>query len=79
MKVKIKTKEIRITLYFPTSLVLNYFGVSIGLYMAKKYVSIADVEKSEIVKQLKQCKKQYKKLTLVEVRTSEGEEVEVTL
>lgn len=79
MKIKIKTEGFRMTLLFPTSLVLSNFGISIILQIAGKYIAVPKENKKTILKEVKQWRKQWKGLSLVEVQTSRGEEILIKL
>ena len=79
MKIKVKTKDIRIHFFLPNILVFNHFSLSIILYFIKKY-NILDVKnKSIFIKEMKQWKKRYKGLSLVDIQTSDEEEIVITL
>lgn len=79
MKIKIRTKDFRMQLYFPTSLILSRLGVSIALRATQNYIRLTEEQKEVLVKGLRRCRKQYKGLTLVDVQTASGEEILVTL
>lgn len=85
MKVKINTKNTKINLWVPTSLILNNFSFSIVIYIlknhniARNYIKLSKEKKKDILKLLKKYRKQYKGLTLVEVKTKEGENILITL
>ncbi len=85
MKVKINTKDTKINIYIPTFLVLNNFSFSILMYVLsnqsieKKYIKCLEDQKEKILKLMKMCRKQYKGLTIVDIKTSEGEKILITL
>lgn len=85
MKVKINTKDTKINIYIPTFLVLNNFSFSILMYVlsnqsiSKEYIKCLEDQKEKILKLMKMCRKQYKGLTIVDIKTSEGEKILITL
>ena len=85
MKVKINTKDTKINICIPTFLVLNNFSFSILMYVLsnqsieKKYIKCLEDQKEKILKLMKMCRKQYKGLTIVDIKTSEGEKILITL
>ncbi|MBC8570690.1 hypothetical protein [Zongyangia hominis] len=79
MKIKIHTEEMRATFYLPTSLVLSRLGLSIGLYVGRNYVSVPDEKKAGLLLQLRTLRRRHRGLCLVDIHTSEGEEIVVTL
>lgn len=79
MLVKIHTKEFKGTFYLPNTLLFNRLGLSIALMASQKYVKVSETGKEALLAQLKRYRKQFKGLTLVEVKTSEGEEILVKL
>lgn len=79
MRVKIRTNGFRMTFYFPNAVLFGKLAVSIAAQCASDYVTISDEQKGKLACLLKQCGKQYKGLKLIEVHSSEGEQVEITL
>ena len=79
MKIKIRTEDCKMTLRFPTSLLLGRMTFSIAMNRAKEYIEFDNEQKDKLIKLLKRTRKKYKGLKLVEVKTAAGEIIEITL
>lgn len=79
MKIKIKTADIHLNLRIPNSLLLWDIPISIALHYTKDTIELSRDQRKKIVKLLRECSRKYKGLTLIEVDSSEGERIEITL
>ncbi|WP_147585182.1 hypothetical protein [Beduini massiliensis] len=79
MKIRIKSKGFRLWLYLPYSLFLNRYSFSLLFYALKRYVYISPMGQRDFLKQIKKYRKQFKGLTLVEVHSSDGDDIIIRL
>lgn len=79
MKIKINTKDCKLNLRFPTRLIAGKLTVSIIVNSTKEKITFTQEQKKAMVKMLKVCRKQYKGLKLVDVKTADGEIIEITI
>lgn len=79
MKIRIKSKGFRLWLYLPYSLFLNRYSFSILFYSLKRYIYISPMGQRDLLRQIKKYRKQFKGLTLVEVHSSDGDDIIIRL
>lgn len=81
MKIKIKTNDCKLNLRFPTCLIViaGRITVSIIVISMKDKITFTQQQKRAMIKMLKVCRKQFKGLKLVDVKTATGEIIEITI
>lgn len=79
MKVKIKTQDFRLRLYLPNVICLNSIGIKILLCYIQNYIEVSDIQKKELIRCMKICRRKCKGVTLIEVHSVEGDEIMVSL
>lgn len=84
MKIKIKSPEHNITLALPNGLVLNRLTAQIGTHYINKEIEnkekkFSPAELRMFFSAIKQCKKDFPDLNLVEVNSADGEYVLIRL
>lgn len=83
MKIRIRTGEQRISLYFPTWMITSKSMVKLWLRVSKKYSSeVPDIPPHAIdalCDEMKRIKKTYGTWELVDVQSAGGKQVKITL
>lgn len=79
MRLHIKTKGFRLHLLLPTGLVLSRLGLAITLRACRRYVTLPPQRRSEVLRLLGVLRQQCRGLTVVEIRTQDGEEIRLSL
>jgi len=81
MWIKIKAEGYRFTIPLPIGIIANGFTASLVESRIKKYapVPFSGVQLFPLLRELKQAKKMFPKLTLVDVKTANGQRVIITL
>ena len=79
MRLHIKTKDFRLHLLLPTWLVLSKPGLTIALWACRRYVTLPPQKRSEVLRLLGGLRRQCRGLTLVDIRTQDGEEIRLSL
>lgn len=75
MRLHIKTGRFRLHLVLPTCLILNRLALTIALRAARPYVSLSPEGRGELLRLMRFCRQQYRGLCLVDIRTSQGEQI----
>lgn len=78
MRLHIKAKGFRLRLLLPTRLVLSRLGLAITLRACRRYVTLPSQKRSEVLRLLGGLRRQCRGLTLVAIRTQDGEEIRLT-
>ncbi|MGI5958876.1 MAG: hypothetical protein ACOX60_05620 [Massiliimalia sp.] len=78
MKIRIRTREIKLSLWFPNNLIFSRLGLIIGFQIAKRYVDISKINQQAVLRLLKQFRR-YRGLRLVEIESKSGEQIVITL
>ncbi len=79
MRLKIRTKKVKISLILPRFLVINRFSIWIGAFIAKKYISLTKEQRKIMRIGLHKCCQQHKNLLIVDIKTQTGEIIEMRL
>ena len=79
MKIKIQTDRFRFRLRFPNGLLFNRLGLFLAAHFLRGYVTIPASDRKPLLKQPKQCRKRFKGLPLVDIKTGAGEKIFITL
>lgn len=82
MRVSIKAEKFRLYLILPTNLLLNPCTLKFVVYIIKKKFPEYQIEPSDMLrlfKEIKACKRKYKKIELVNIVTSDGDKIYVRI
>ena len=81
MKIRIEAESHRFTIPLPTGLVLNGFVARAADSWIKRYINIPCTEEqfSVLVRDLKEVKKTFPNLVLVDIKTADDQRVIITL
>ena len=75
MRLYIKTNRFRLHLVLPTCLILNRLALTIALRAARPYVSLPPEGRGKLMRLMRLCRQQCRGLCLVDIRTSQGEQI----
>lgn len=79
MRLHIKTKDFHLRLLLPTWLVLSRPCLTIALWACRRYVTLPPHRRSEAFRLVRRLRRQCRGITLVDIRTHDGEEIHVKL
>lgn len=74
MKIKISSGTFKMTLHIPMRVAVSFMKRK-----ADKSEKNADIRVSEVVKELKKARKNFGKMKIVDINSSNGDKVEITL